>query len=52
MKIFQMFGKSVLAVSCLTVAAGVWVTSASAKMTLRVAYSSIPARPLSLDCYR
>ena len=36
-----MFGKSVLAVSCLTVAAGVWVTSASAKMTLRVAYSSI-----------
>src|SRR5258705_12786716 len=41
MKIFQMFGKSVLAVSCLTVAAGVLVTSASAKTTLRVAYSSI-----------
>ncbi|MET0584741.1 MAG: ABC transporter substrate-binding protein, partial [Candidatus Binatia bacterium] len=41
MKIFRMFGKSVLAVSCLTLAAGVWATSASAKTTLRVAYSSI-----------
>ena len=36
-----MFGKSVLAVSCLTLAAGVLATSASAKTTLRVAYSSI-----------
>ena len=41
MKIFRMFGKSVLAVSCLTLAAGVLATSASAKTTLRVAYSSI-----------
>src|SRR5258705_4648772 len=41
MKIFQMFGKSVLAVSCLTLAAGVLATSESAKPTLRVAYSSI-----------